>query len=180
MIASISFIVTNEAQYFKWAGYGLNVSIPQGSLPANLKECRFLIKIGLSGQLALPQNTTLVSGVYWLDTEPCCKFSKPIVLEVQHCANPTQTSELSFIHARCSQKELPYDFKTLEGGAFTPHSSYGTIPMSHFSIVAVTQKGKGDPKYCAGLYYVGSKLSSLIAHFVITKNFDACITVSYH
>lgn len=177
VIGETSFIVfANRAQSFHWVGYGLKLHIPQDVLPANVEECRLLIKVGLSGKFTLPPDLSLMSAIYWLDTEPRCKFSKPITLEVQHCASPTQSSQLSFVHAKCSQKELPYSLKILEGGVFLSHTSYGSIELSPFSFAAVA--GNGEPQYCAGLYYTGNDLTTREAHFVITKNFDACVTVS--
>ena len=84
-IAETSVQINNQAQSFHWAGYGLKLHIPQKALPAGLEKCRIIIKVGLSGQFILPQDTTLVSAVYWLDSEPQCKFSQPLTLEIQHC-----------------------------------------------------------------------------------------------
>ena len=177
MIGETSFIIfANRAWSFHWAGYGLKLHIPQEALPANVEECRLLIKVGLSGKFALPPDLSLMSAIYWLDTEPRCKFSKPIALEVQHCANCTQSSQLSFVHAKCSQKELPYSLKILEGGVFSPYTSYGSIQLNHFSFAAVA--GNGEPQYCARLYYTVNDLTARTAHFVITKNLDACVPVS--
>ena len=177
VIGETSFIVfTNQAQTFHWVGYGLKVHIPQEALPPDVEKCRILIKVGLSGKFALPPDLSLMSAIYWLDTEPRCKFSKSITLEVQHCTSPTQSSQLSFVVARCSQKELPYSFKILHGGVFRSHTSFGSIQLNHFSFIAVT--GNGEPQYCARLYYTGNNQTTRKAHFVITKNFEACVTVS--
>jgi len=78
VIGETSLPVTNQAQTFSWAGHGMKLHIPPNSLPAKLKQCKLHIKVGLSGQFALPENTSLVSAVYWLDSEPRCKFSKSI------------------------------------------------------------------------------------------------------
>ena len=177
VIGETSFMVfSNRAQSFDWVGYGVKLHVPQDVLPPNMEECRLLIKVGLSGKFALPPDLTLMSAIYWLDTEPRCKFSKPITLEVQHCANCTQGSQLSFVHAKCSQKELPYSLKILEGGVFSPHTSYGSVQLNHFSFAAVA--GNGEPQYCARLYYTVNDLTTWTAHFVITKNLDACVPVS--
>ena len=118
VIAETSILITNQSQTFKWTGHGLKLHIPQGSLPVGLEECRLLMKVGLSGQFELPQNTSLVSAVYWLDSEPRREFSKHLTLEIQHCVKPTDTSKLSFVQAKCSQTDLPYEFKNVEGGTF--------------------------------------------------------------
>ena len=182
MIAEASVLITNQAKTFHWAGYGLKLHVPQGALPAGLEECRVFIKVGLSGQFALPQNTSLVSAVYWLDSEPRCKFSQPLTLEIQHCAMSSQTSRLSFALARCSQKTLPYTFDILEGGEFSSLSDYGCIQLQHFSLITLVKKwimGEDDVKYRASLYYIRREVNLREIHFVITKDQEAHLTVCY-
>ena len=180
MVAETSVQVTNQSQTIHWAGYGLKLHIPQGALPAGLNECRLLIKVGLSGQFELPQNTSLVSVVYWLDSEPRCKFSKLLTLEIQHCVKPTHTSTLSFIHAKCSQKLLPYVFEPVEGGEFSSESSYGCVQLDHFSLLGV---GCNDPiagvrLYRACLFYLSSGANLRHIHFVIIWDEEPHTTVS--
>ena len=182
MIAEASVLITNQAQTFHWAGYGLKLHVPQGALPAGLEECRLLIKVGISGHFALPQNTSLVSAVYWLDSEPRCKFSQPLTLEIQHCAMSSQTSRLSFALARCSQETLPYTFEILDGGEFSSLSTYGCIQLQHFSLFTLVKRkifGKDNVRYCASLYYLKKGVNLREIHFVITKDQEAHVTVCY-
>ena len=174
-----SILVTNQAQTFHWAGYGLKLHIPPAALPTGLKECRLLIKVGLSGHFKFPKNTSLVSAVYWLDSEPQCKFSEPITVEMQHCVKPTQISELSFVHAKCSQVHLPYTFKTVEGGVFSSESAYGCVELNHFSFLAQVFKRifLGVQQYYASIYYLHVRKNQREIHFVITKNLEAHATV---
>ena len=166
-----SFLITNQAQTFHWAGYGLKLHIPQGSLPTGLEECRLYIKVGLSGEFEFPKDTSLVSAVYWIDSEPQRRFYKPIKMELQHCSTSNQSSELSIVQAKCSQEFLPYTFTPMKEGEFKL-SSYGSIHLSHFSLFAVTGK---MPQYCAGLYYISREQKVC---FVITKNLKAYKTVN--
>ena len=182
VIAETSVLVTNKAQTFHWAGYGLKLHIPQGALPTGLKECRLLIKVGLSGQFALPQNTSLVSAVYWLDSEPRCRFSQPLTLEIQHCVKPAQTLSLNFVLARCSQRNLPYTFEILKGGEFSSLSAYGCIQLHHFSLISLVKRlilGEDDVTYRASLYYLKKGVNQREIHFVITKDQEAHVTVRY-
>ena len=178
MTGETSILVTNQAQTFHWVGYGLKLHISQGTLPAGLEKCRLLIKVGLSGHFKFPENTSLVSAVYWLNSEPQCKFSQPITVEMQHCAKCTHKSTLSFVHAKCSQVQLPYDFKAVEGGVFSSESSYGCVQLYHFSLIAVVRE-LILPKviYCASLYYVKKGVNQREIHFVITKNLELYTTV---
>ena len=182
MIAEASVLITNQAHSFHWAGYGLKLHVPQGALPAGLEECRVLIKVGISGHFALPQNTSLVSAVYWLDSEPRHRFSQPLTLEIQHCAMSSQTARLSFVLAKCSQKNLPYTFKILDGGEFSSLSTYGYIQLQHFSLVTMVMRlimGEDDVRYFARLYYLRKGVNLREIHFVITKDQEAHVTVCY-
>ena len=180
MIAETSVQVTNQAQTFHWAGYGLKLHIPQDALPAGLEECRLLIKVGLSGQFTLPQNTSLVSAVYWLDSEPRGKFSQPLTLEMQHCVKPTHTSRLSFVHAKCSQTQLPYALETVKSGVFSSESVYGSVEVTHFSLFgAVCNEPASEVRlYRACLYYLRGGVNLINMHFVITWDDETHITVS--
>ena len=175
VIAETSVLITNMAETFCWTNYGLKLNIPQGALPAGLEECRLLMKVGLSGQFALPENTTLVSAVYWLDSEPRCKFSKHLTLEIQHCVKPTDTSKLSFVE---QDQHLP-QFKVVKGGEFSSDSAYGCMQLERFSHVGiVSKKPVSYPVYWAHLYYLKSGVNQIYIHFVITWNAKAHTTVS--
>ena len=175
VIAETSTLITNKAQTFSWKGYGLKLHIPQQSLPAGFEECRLRLKVALSGQFRLPQNTSLVSAVYWLDCELREKFSKHLTLEIQHCAKPTDTSNLSFVLAKCTQTHLPYEFTNMKGGVFSSDSVYGSVELEHFSGVGVVGSG---PMYYAHLCYLKRATNQINIHFVITWNAEPHTTVS--
>ena len=182
MIAETSVLVINQAQTFHWIGYGLKLHIPQDALPTGLEECQLLIKVGLSGQFTFPENTSLVSAVYWLDSEPRCKFSQPLTLEIQHCVKSTQTLSLNFVLARCSQRNLPYSFEILEGGEFSSLSAYGCIQLHHFSLITLVKRlilGEDNIRYRATLYYLKKGVNQREIHFVITKDQEPHVTVCY-
>ena len=181
MIAETSILVTNQAQTFHWVGYGLKLHIPQKALPAGLEKCKLLIKVGISGQFTLPQNTSLVSAVYWLDNEPRCKFSKHLTVEIQHCALSSQMSRLNFAVAKCSQS-LPYTFEILKGGEFNSQSDYGCIELQHFSLIMLLRKiilGEENVRYHASLYYMRMGKTQRDIHFVITRDQETHATVCY-
>ena len=179
VIAETNTLITNEAQTFSWKGYGLKLHIPQQSLPADFKECRLRLKVALSGQFALPQNTSLVSAVYWLDCELREKFSKHLTLEIQHCVKPTDTCKLSFVRAKCTQIHLPYEFTNMKGGVFSSNSVYGSVELEHFSGVAVaSNKPVSGPVYYAHLCYLKRATNMINIYFVITWNAEPHTTVS--
>ena len=171
--------MTSQAQAFHWPGYGLKLDIPPGALPAGMKQCELLIKRVTSRQFALPHNTTLVSAVYWLDSEPRCKFSKPVTLGIEHCAAPSETSRLSF--AMCSQNGPPYPFEIQKEGKFDDQSGY--IQLHSFAvIIQLRMTGlvkQPDMKYVSRLYTLWEEVDQREIYFVITKDLEAHATVCY-
>ena len=172
-----SLVVTNSAQVFEWEGYGLKLSIPDGSLPKDYDSCKIRIKASLSGQYKFPDDCQLVSAVFWLRCEPMCKFEKPITVEMEHCANLDSASSLCFVRAQCNQPR-PYTFSKI-GGRFDGDKHYGTIELEGFSGVATTGDSRRD--YCARIYHFNQdedENTSYEIDFVVTWNIEAKLTVS--
>ena len=178
MIAETDFVVSTKGGSYEWKGYGLRLSISEDSLPTGMEECRINIKASLSGPFKLPEDSDLLSPVFWISA--LCKFKKLVTLEIQHCASRDEASfaDLNFIFTKCSQKELPYTFKRLDGGRFPTTRSYGSIQLSHFSGVGIAGR-KGTPQaYCAQIYYtIKEEASDWRFYFIITKDLDTLKTV---
>ena len=178
MIGEAEFIVPTKGLSFEWRGYGLRLHIPKGSLPPGIGECRINIRVSLSGQFQLPEDSALFSPVFWISVP--CKFSKPVTLEIQHCAlreDEMVLSDLSFVSAKCSQRDLPYRFRQVDGGVFTTHSSYGSIQLSHFSGNAVTGRKSTPRSYCGHLYHTMKQVYDWRFYFIIAQDLDAKNTV---
>ena len=171
-------VYSSHALLFTMEGFGLKFHIQEGSLPAGMEQCILQIKASLAGQYEFPENSHLVSAIFWLRCETVHKFTKPITVEIQHCAR-LENLNLNFVKALCSQKQLPYTFKQLPGGNFTSHSSYGVIELNSFSGVGITQEGSEDREYCSQLFYLGQPSLCKI-HFVVTWNIEAHLTVSWN
>ena len=175
MAGKAEFTVSTIGGSFHWEGYGLRLHVPKDSLPADMEQCKVNIRVSLSGQFQLPDGSSdLLSPVFWISAP--CKFTKPVTLELQHCAlteNEVVLSNLSFVFTKCSQRDLPYTFTAMSGGVFTTHSTYGSIQLSHFSGVGVTGR-KGTPRsYCAHLYHTKKKDYEWRFYFVIIQDLDA-------
>ena len=177
---------------YAWHGHGLRLHIPADALKLRASPLTMIIQASLSGHFQLPDDTELVSGIYWVSCQQ--EFFLPATIEVQHCAyleHPDQLSSLFFITARCNQKTLPYQFKELPGGVFSTDSSYGTIQLSHFSGVGVgrkkrkvkgTGRGKkgeeGEEKcYSAHTYYIPQAATTWLMHFTIVCDLELCLKV---
>ena len=174
----ISFL--DQGGTFEWRGYGLRLHVPKGSLPHGMEECRINIKASFSGQFQLPEGSDLLSPVFWITGT--CKFTKPVTLELQHCAlteDEAALSHLSFVSANCSQRDLPYRFRQLDWGVFTKHSSYGSIQLNRYSGIGIMGRKRTSRSYCAHLYYTVKKVYEWRFYFVITQDLDAKNTVCY-
>ena len=163
--------------------------LPDNALPPGVNECQIQIKSSLSGQFKFPENTELISSIYWITCSH--KFEKAATVEIQHCATkpeqPQHTSNLTFIVVQCTQKDLPYHFKILNGGVFSHTSRYGSIELTHFSGVGVAFRSvmqclgyQPKKSYCARLYYHNSGIHGWDVYFVITWNLESHISVSIH
>ena len=169
MAGETEFTISTEGGSFHWEGYGLRLHVPKDSLPAGMEECKINIGVSLSGQFQLPEGTDLLSPVFWISAP--CKFTKPVTLEITE--DEAVLSNLSFVSAKCSQRDLPYTFTTMGGGVFTTNSTYGSIQLSHFSGVGVTGR-KGTPRsYCAHLYHTKKKDYEWRFYFVIIQDLHA-------
>ena len=172
-----SVMVTNSEQSFHWTGYGFKLHISKDSLPAGMDQCVLHIIASIAGQYQFPDNSDLFSAVYWVRSEPLCRFQQPLTVDLQHCANVTSSTNLTFVRAVCSQKNLPYTFKKLEGrGSFSVQSSYGSLQLNHFSGIAVTGENVGR-LYTASLYYLDKNPRNTEIHLVITWDDEVHVKV---
>ncbi len=166
-----TFIATNLGDIFDWTEYGFRLTVPADSLPAGVDQCPLDIVASTAGLYQFPNDLQLVSGVFWVRPGAPGRFRQQLTVEIQHCANITSSTKLSFVRARCSQESLPYSFKQVEGGgSFTEHSSYGSLKVTHFSGTAAV--GKGDVVYIASLYYrrPNSPPPTIEIYFTIRKD----------
>ena len=168
--------ITNDQQTFFWKDYGLMLRIQEGSLPAGMNQCTIAIVVSIAGLYQFPENSHLVSGVFWFRCEPSCKFMKPLSMEIQHCARPENISKLHFVKASCSQKSLPYTFQQQRGGRFTKRD--GILELESFSGGAITQEGSEDREYIARLFYLNPTTSKCFIDMVVTWNLKAHLSVS--
>ena len=148
-----------------------------------MDECQIHAKASLAGQFIFPEDTQPISGVYWISCP--YKFVKPVTVEIQHSGTkPEYSSHLTFVVTNCTQKNLPYNFKILEGGVFSPSSQYGSIELTHFSgLGAAFQLPKQNPglsdhlpevrSYRARLYYSTSDVNGWEVYFAIMWNLES-------
>ena len=155
--------------------------VPEGAVPAGHTECKVDIKVGFTGQFSIPDDLQLVSCVYWLFSSQ--KFTKPVTLEIEHCVSlqdPFQSSNLQFLVAKCSQAELPYQFRVLKKGTFVPRSHYGSIEVTQFSLfgIGILKRFWSLQRYYCTLYYIQKDVNKWHIDFIITLYLQVSLKVS--
>ena len=180
VVGEIDIVVTNEAASYLWEGHGFKLSVPKNSLPEGVSEYQVNVKASLTGHFDLPEGLELISAVYWVHVPG--QFMKPVTIEIQHCANFSNPSQLHFVRASCTQKSLPYKFEVVDGGLFTLGSKYGALSTTRFSgngIAKEVEPGEHSCQYCAQVYFTVKHLQDFwYCHFVVTKDLDMCLAVS--
>ena len=177
-------ISSSQGQLVEWNG--LKMHIHEGSLSEGIDQCTIYIKASLAGEYDIPENSSLVSAVFWLRCEPQCTFTKPITVEIQHCSTEQDLSRLKIVRAYCSQKQLPYKFKPL-GGRFNADTSYGATEVTSFSGVGITEEGPvseepvSERLYYNQLFYCNNRghQQRHDIHIIYTWNTEAHINVSH-
>ena len=145
-------VVGDKPQKLEWPGYGFYMEVPDGALASGV-TASVGVKVILSGQFKLPDNRQLISAIYWISSSEV--FLKEVAVNIQHFAVITseeQCSKLSFIIAKCSQKELPYTFREREG-SFNPHTQYGAIKLKQFSLVGETSPEDTELRFTSLKFY---------------------------
>ena len=177
VVGEVELVVTNEATNFHWQDHGFKLNVPENALPEGVSEYLINIKASLTGQFKLPEGYELVSPVYWIRTPG--KFTKPVTIQAQHCANFSSSSQLCFVRTSCAQKFLPYKFKFIDGGSFVLDNKYGALSTTHFSGIGIATPAENSSQYCAQVYYtVIHKPDYWYCHFVVTKDLEICLKVS--
>ena len=126
-----------------WDQYGFKMDIPQDSLNPT-DSCDIRVKVAMSSKFTLPHDTILVSTAYAISFS--CKLLNPATVEMQHCVSmdtQTQCDYTSFVVADCTARKGPYVFKYVDGGYFSPGSSYGKIQVSDtFIMLGIVKKAE--------------------------------------
>ena len=177
--------MTTSEQFFYWEGYGLHLYIPEGALPPEVKSaCTISIEASVVGNYVFPDNSHPVSAVYWFHCDPKYKFSKPVILELQHCAKQQNLQALSFVKARSIEGQSEAKFSRALGcggtnhGIFPSHSTYGFIQLDQFCGYGVVQEGSENREYRANLYYLPQGINQFQIDFTVLWNTDTHHSVS--
>ena len=179
VVGEENLVVKKEGICFCWEDHGFKLHVPENALPEGVSEYLVNMKASLTGQFKLPDGYELVSAVYWVRTPK--NFTKPVKIEIQHCANFCDPSQLCFVRTSCTQNSLPYKFKVIDGGSFVPDAKYGVLSAARFSGHGVAKKVNPSERSCryrAQVYYTVKQLPNYwFCRFVVTKDLEMCFTV---
>ena len=90
------------------------------------------------GEFEFPKGSVLVSAVYAISVSK--PLQKPLTVNIQHCValeTQEQCNCLQFVKAPINEVTLPYQFKVLPGGHFSPGNQYGFISCIQFCEVGI-------------------------------------------
>ena len=163
-------VVGDKPQKLMWPGYGFEIEVPDGALPPGV-TASVGVKAILSGQFLLPEDSQLVSLIYWISAREV--FLKEVSINIQHCAvirSEEECLKLRFIIAKCSQRELPYRFRKREG-VFNPYTQYATIKLKQFSLVGAIAPENAELGYTTLQFYKQIP-STLIVDFIFMVILD--------
>ena len=158
-------VVGDKPQKLTWPGYGFYLEVPDEALAPGV-TASVGVKMILSGQFKLPENSQLISAIYWISSSEM--FLKEVAVNIQHCAIITteeQCSKFRFVVAKCSQKALPYTFKEKEG-LFNVHTQYAAIKVKQFSLFAEIAPVMGTKLCYTGLVFYKPIPDTLRVDFV--------------
>ena len=77
-IGRVSVDITNSGEHFVWEDYGLNLTVPENSLPPDVEKCVISISACLSAPFQAPKGHDLVSAVYGINCDPEFEFVQDI------------------------------------------------------------------------------------------------------
>ena len=121
-----------------WEEFGFKLNVPNRT---STKSCKISVKAMISGQFEIPEGTELVSVLYAVSCSET--LNKPVTIEIEHCVNLENDEDcqyLSFGIARYYQSTPPYTFEMVDDGIFSPHSKFGKIKRSFFSVFAIFKR----------------------------------------
>ena len=171
-------VVGDKPQKLEWPGYGFYIEVPEGALLPGV-TASVCVKAILGGQFKFPENSRLISALYWISSSEM--FLKEVAVSIEHCAvikTKEQCSSFKFIIAKCSQTAVPYTFKEREGD-FNPHTQYGTIKLKQFSVVGETAPTDTETRCTALMFYKKQTTCPFVAdfHFVVAKDLASYLQV---
>ena len=172
-------VMGDKPQKLEWSGCGFYIEVPEGALLPDV-TASVAVKVILDGQFELPEDSQLISPVYWVSSSEI--FLKEVAVNIQHCAfivSEEQYSEFKFVVARCSQEVLPYKFRE-KAGMFNINTQYATIKVKHFSFFGITGPWSTELQYMSLKFYRPIPKTKKVDYvFALVRNQDLHVKVLF-
>ena len=177
------FSGNEERTFDRRKGQGFVLSVPKGAISSG--DCTVEVKSCVVGQqtqgFTFPEGSKLASAVYHITASR--KLSKPVFLQIQHCAVIKGDSHhIKLVIADSTGP--PYNFKPYTGGNVHVFDSYIKVELEHFSLIAClldrVKTSLTSVRYCGLVCCLKSYelTRSWEYHIVLIKALEVYITVS--
>ena len=165
---------------YTWSDHGFQLVVHEGALPPGV-TATVAVRAVAGESFKLPEGSELVGAFYWITSTHT--FQKEVTVYLQHCAvieNDKECECFKFLIGKCSQPQLPYQFKIVDG-SFTPDSQVATVSVSEFSIFTIVYNSTlgmslvpippPEPKrlYMAQVWYREESLTKYYIAVIITQ-----------
>ena len=114
-------------------------------------------------EFEFPENSHLISGVCHISVSTSSQLNKPVIVQLEHCANITDKNQAQYLSFVVAKSGPPFKFEYLPGGSFCPGLHYGTIHLKEFSYLAIVLRTVvGGAIFGLGNVVLGGATSSAI------------------
>ena len=176
-------ITGNEAHHFYWKGFGFKLHVPRNALKSGISDCTLHVKAFLpNNYLELPENTKLVSAIYYISMPSPSALRESVDIEIEHCCKLVEgwRERLRFVTSESAQWERA-SFSYIDGGHFHNDSTYGRISLHHFSWFGIVWQGIGSlfsmTQYCIKVYLESVDLTTKYIHFILITDLEVNLKV---
>ena len=124
------------------------------------------------GKFEFPENTILISGVCYISVSSSSQLTKPVKVQLEHCANITDEKQAEYLSFVVAKSGPPFKFEYLPGGSFCPGSQYGIIHLKEFSFLAIVLcAAVGGATFGLGGVALGGAVGSAIGYHYATSKY---------
>ena len=173
-------VIGNKSQKLDWIDHGFYLEVPEEALPPE-ETANVTISIILDGQVGLPANSQLISGLFSITSTK--EFLKEVAVNIQHSAvtrSNEECSKFKFIIAKGFQPDTsqPYTFEEKEG-VFNPDSQYGRIMLKQFDTVIGQTAPPSTAIDCTSFLFYKPipNTGDVDFHFVVIRQLDFLVQV---
>ena len=187
MVQDLTFSGNEECTFDRRKGQGFVLHVPKEAVSSNdgAVEMKSQVATQSKPEFVFPEGSKLVSSMYHVSASR--KLSKPLSLEVQHCAIIRDDSQHTQVEVSIADSATgpPYHFKPYTSGSVHVFESYVEVKLVHssffgFFLGAMAIKKTDSIRYCGLVCCLKSSELTRTWEYriVLIKNLQLCIAVS--